>query len=410
MTNHEHWNTLTASLESPQVYLDFSFYFAISAALERRVHFGEGTYMLFPNIYTLLIGPAGVGKGTALRAANVLLRAAHREDAQGNTMARRVGHQMVNIPLYFKLPDSVTFEKLVNEFCEPYVTKTIDHPSGVGKYSYSAAYFCLEELASLFRREKSEDVARFLLNLYDNEPFEYATKKNGQSLLHNSCLNLLAGTTLEFIRSSEKSGMLGEGLFSRMFIVHAEEPRHVRYDYGTMTAAQAESLLQLQKHVALLSQLSGRIIETPDVMEYMEAWWQLEAKRLSIYRADKLGDYFSRRKIHVKKLAAAIHFAESFDLTIPLATWIKAIELVRSLEPNIIKIARRTGRSLSYIAQEKVLHLLRRAPDNTLPTQTVYLELSTDLSFYDIKQLLELLLQAGLINENAGQIKLLATS
>lgn len=406
MTNYERWQTLTSSLESPQVYLDFSFYFAISAALERRVFFGDGPYALYPNVYMLLIGPAGIGKGTALRAANVLLKKCHRVDQAGQPITRPIGRDSVAVPLYFKLPDSVTFEKLIMEFCERYVVKVIKHPSGVGKYSYSAAYFCLEELASLFRREKSEDVARFLLNLYDNEPFEYATKKNGQFLLNNSCLNLLAGTTLDFVRTAERSGMLGEGLFSRMFIIYANEPRRICYDYGTVTPAQETALRELQLHVAKLSELSGRIIETPDVLEYMEAWWQSEAKRLSIYREDKLSDYFSRRKIHVKKITAAIHFSESFDMTIPLETWKKGIDVVRSLEANIIKIARRTGRNLNFIAQEKVLHLLQKAPANTLPIPKIYAELSVDLSYFDIKQILELLVEMKMVVLDGDNLKL----
>ena len=70
-------------------------------------------------------------------------------------------------------------------------------------------------------------------------------------------------------------------------------------------------------------------------------------------------------------------------------------------------IARRTGRNLSYLAQEKVLHLLQKAPNRTMPTATLYLELSTDLPFFEIKQLLELLMTAGLITELNGEITLI---
>ena len=356
MTNLDKWTFLTKDLEAPQVYIDFAWWFAVSAALERRVYFGDIARPLFCNSYVLLVGPPAIGKGTSMREARQLLHYALRLSPEGKPILNRDREPYA---LFHSLPDTTTFESLVWDMAE--CTNAYIRKDG-SIYSHASAYFLLEELSSLFRKNKSEDVSRLLLNLYDCTEYEYKTRTKGKAHIRNGCLSLLAGTTLDFVRQAESAGLLGEGLFSRMFIVYADEPRHVKFNYSDLSKEQLQAQKDLREYLKKLSTLYGQIHVPPDVIKWQEDWWQEEYKRLRAYNDDKLMNFFGRRKLQVYKLAAALHYSEFTDPEIPLPTWTRAADIARGLEINVIKIARRTGKNEAFSIQEQCLKFIAQQP------------------------------------------------
>lgn len=358
MTNHEKWQHLTKDLEAPQRFLDFAFYFAISAALERRVFFGDPARALYCNQYIMLVGPPGLGKGVSMREANHLLKKHDFRLPDNSPIIDRNTKQPRK--LFYQLPSAVTFEKLAFDFADA----TVPYLRADGSiYAHASGYFLLEELSSLFRKNKSEDVARFLLNLYDNEPFDYKTRHHGTAEIKNGCLNLLTGFTHDFLRSAEENGLLGEGLFSRSLLVVEERPRQIKFHYSDLTADQLQCQTDLQNHLKSLSRIYGRIKESAETHEWLEEWWAEEFEHLLAFGDDKLMKFFSRRKVQMMKLAAAIHFSETAEeFEIPLAIYQQAAALIRDAEPGVIKISRRTGRNPQYSIQERILSWLKVKP------------------------------------------------
>jgi len=365
MTNQQKFEELTKDLESPAVYIKLAYLFAVSAALERRVFFGNPMNPMLLNLFILFVGPPAVGKGTSMRQANKLLSPFIFYRPDGTYEIDKDTKEPKR--LYTKLPDTVTFEKLVFAMAEIKKPLFVTDPNDPKKsyiYSHSSAYFFLEELASLFRRQKSDDVSRFLLNAYDGEEFLYATKNQGSAFLKNGCLNLIAGTQLDFIRKAEQDGLLGEGLFSRFIIAYAEDKRQVRFHYNELTDTQKQYLTDLQLHIKSLSTLFGRVdYAEPETFEWLEGWYKDEINRLKEYRNEKLALYFSRRKDHVIKLAAAKHFGETNNsFLIPRHCFEWAIELTRELEKPVVEIARRTGKNANFPIQEKLYKFIADRP------------------------------------------------
>lgn len=360
MTNHDRWKIITKDLGCPKNYLTFAFYAGVSAALERRVFFGDLNRPLFVNNYTLFVGPAGVGKGQAMREIKRILAALPAVTKDGTPRIDR--KTLRPIPLFSTLADTMTFEAVIAEMAK--TRKQIERPNNEGIYESSPFYVCLEELSSLLRINKTDDVARLLLNLYDaSEPYRYETKKAGSHEIRSGCLNLIAGTTIDFLAKAEQNGLIGEGLVSRMLIVYADERPEDKFEQNVLTEEQLQLQNDLQRYFFKLGHVFGPLTYTQETRDYLEDWWARERTHLSLYGDEKLSNFFSRRKVQVMKLAAAIEFSENISFTISRASFERAAELIRGLEPAILRLARRTGRNVYYSATERFISQLTKVKE-----------------------------------------------
>lgn len=371
MTNLEKFLAATEELESPTSFLEHAFYFAVSAALERRVFFGSASRPTFLNQYVLFVGPPAVGKGVAMREASRLL-------SKFPLVVYNSGNPEVvidpntNTPrqLFYRLPDAITFEQLIHELAG--ATTVFKPPQDAdAAVTHASAYFLLEELSSLMRIGKAEDAARLLLNLYDCEPFTYATKKNGRAVLQHGCLNVIAGTVDTFLFNAEKSGILSEGILSRATVVYETRPRKANFFSHSMTPEQEKLIEDIQKHLAGLSQLYGAVKPSAEAAEWLTSFWQLETQRLQLYISPTVANYVSRRKIQGIKLAAAIHFADNFTMEIPLDAFKNAFLRLQQLEQGIVSLANKTGKNELFDLQDRFVTWIKNSADGQPHTEAI---------------------------------------
>jgi hypothetical protein len=402
MTNYEKFQIVTEELESPDSYLYHAFHFAVSSALERRVFFGHPARPTYLNQYLLFVGPPAIGKGVAMREALRLLEHFPLTTLTGDIILDPYTQKPRK--LFYRLPDSTTFEQLVAELA---CSTVIFQPAGqADAVSHASAYFLLEELSSIMRIGKSEDLCRLLLNLYDCQPFTYATKRSGRAVLEKGCLNFCAGTVEGFLTDAEKSGILAEGMLSRSIVVCESKARRHNFFSHTMNGDQEALLLDLQKHLWQLSRLHGPVGITEEAIEWLTSWWPTEAARIAAFDNDAVGQYFGRRKMHLIKLAAAIHFADSFDMTLTLPAFQRAADELRLLEPNVIQLAIRSGKNEVYQVQAKFYKWLQKEPAGRSLTE-VLKWLQPHLAYQDSSNMLMQAQASGdieIIESNDGQI------
>lgn len=394
-TNLERWQHLTKDLGAPPQFLHFAYLAGVSMALERRVFYGDLHRPLFVNNFTILVGPAGVGKGQSMREIKRIIGALPRIGPDKQPVRNpKTGE---NVPLFNPLSDTMTFEYLVQALAKE--KRHITRPDG-NIYEYSPGYLCLEELSSLLRINKADDVARLLLNLYDSsEPFRYSTKKAGDYEIRDGCLNLIAGTTVDFLQKAEQSGMLGEGLFSRMIIVYADRRPFDRFEQNILEESQLTAQKELRAHFFRLGHLFGPVTYSRDTLGWLEQWWSKEQVHITSYGDEKLANFFSRRKVQVMKLAAAIHFSETCNsFEIQTQSFETAARLIRELEEPIVRLARKTGRNVQYSTIERFVGHL--ALKKVMTHGEVLQFLSADLQMRDIIDALEMLEQSKRIIRN----------
>lgn len=346
MTNYERWQIINKNTTSPQSFIDFSFYFMIGAALQRRVWYGDNDPNtpgnLYLNSYVILTGPPGVGKGRVIIPTNSILRHWRIDIESG----RLVKSSELEDPtkenyLYPVGPDNVTFEQLIAKLAKS--TRRLNYEyEGMSKvYNHASMYFALEELASLMQHD-TKKICELLLNAYDCGDYRRETKTQGFNQVRKPCLSFLAGTTPSWLEDNFNTRLLGDGLAARTWFVYERVNRFNLWDIKPKDDEQIKAELELLEHVRKLSECFGRIQLSPDAESFMKIWWESEdnevfpgfPKRVNFNM--KLDAYYARKITHIRKLMGMLHFMETTDsYTITLDTAKRALLIAADVEKRM---------------------------------------------------------------------------
>lgn len=389
MTNKERWDAFTAGLSSPQNYCDWGFRYLIAAALQRRVWCPPEHRKCYPNMYVPLVGKAGIGKGNVIRSVNDILSyfkydesavsdkltpeeqatmkavieadiKAATEDVNGTTAAEK--------PLLIPIAsDAVTYEALIQSMARSY--RRIDYPEWSDKharhimkiYGHSSLAFCLEEMASLFRKN-TESMVNFLIQAYDcGEKYEYRTKTHGLDRVLRLCLNFFAGTTPDFMQEVFDDRLLSQGFSSRAFFIYASKNRRSQFFIPQLTPEQEKCREELRNHVKNLTKLHGQVQIEPSTIAWLEKWWHEYENDISkrASKSSKLDAYYSRKNIHVMKVAMSLHFAETLDMHIPKETFEQAMHILHEEEKTMHLALSFTGSNPQSRLSARVVELLK---------------------------------------------------
>lgn len=369
MTNKERWDSFTDGLASPQNYIDWGWLYLVAASLQRRVWCPPDHRRCYPNMYVTLVGRPGIGKGQVIRSVSDILKMHKLEDvkpssaksaeeqmivdsmaaadlkaAQDEMMSGKGKEASVDKPDLIPIAaDAVTYEALVQSMsrCIRRINYSEYNPQ-MGKdtmkiYSHSSLCFCLEEIASLFRKN-TESLVNFLIQAYDcGDSYEYQTKTAGRDRIRRLCLNFFGGTNPDFMQDTFDDKLLSQGYSSRTFYVFASKNRKSVFFLPELSELQKQHRKELAEHVVKLTRLYGQVKIDNDTWQWLHSWWEdYEAnpeKRAS--KSLKLDAYYARKNIHVMKIAMAMHFGESLDLFIPRATFERAMEFLATEEKTM---------------------------------------------------------------------------
>ena len=370
MTNLEKWQGYTSGLPSPQNYIDWGYRYLISACLQRRVWCPPKHRPCYPNLYPILVGRPGIGKGQVIKSVEEVLRfhkleVNDNDQTKGTPEERMIAEKMAEAdlkaaqevenngtngaastekPLLIPMAaNATTYEALVQHMsrCLRRINYFEDDPATGAKkmkiYSHSSLCFCLEEIASLFRKN-THDVINFLLETYDcNENYEYSTKTKGKDRIRRVCLNLFGGTTPDFMQRTFDDGLLNQGFSSRAFFIYANKNRKTIFFIPELTNEQAAYREEIIKYVKGLTKLHGQVTLDTSTINFLQDWWETYEKspQLRASQSRKMEAYYSRKNIHVMKVAMATHFGETLDMHIPKARFEEAIEILEQEEKTM---------------------------------------------------------------------------
>lgn len=368
----EMWRYYNKDAISPDSFIDMGFLYLIAAALERRVWLGPVEKPLFANMFIVLVGEPGLGKGQVVgpvteflkfwkeksataSAGKILTREQVDADKLHQSMQQEIlaeaiasggmtpkdleknGTVQADKTLFRLAADSITFEKLVNVharslkahkyYCE------IDKRDK--KYLHASLAFSLEEMSSIFKR-KTEDVADYMLTAFDCKDYSYDTKHQGTDLVKRCCLNFFAGTTPGFLRKSFRGSLIEEGLSARITFVYEFANRVNKFpEFKDLDEFQHKYRAELLEHIKHLSQLYGRVILDPDAEEYLRTYFSRDISDIRANKNIKLIPWYARKNIHLPKLAMAVHFSRSLDLTLSLQDLQDAEQILQYIERNM---------------------------------------------------------------------------
>jgi hypothetical protein len=261
-------------LESPEIFRLWSAITIVGAALEQRV-FVLTHRPLYANLYTLLIGPPGVGKSVSIGAITGLAR------------------QLQDFHIG---PISVTGASLVDAMAAA-KCKPINYTFGDPLLEYNSITLVPDDLQALLSDYNAELVA-LLTVFYDNTPYSQSRRVSGLHIeIPSPQLTILAGTTPSQLLHLLKPEQWDQGFMARTIMIHAATSK-INADIFAQSSIKDNA--DLVHDLEQIHSLRGQLAISPEFGELINAWRQ-DPKPIPTH--PRLRHYCSRRSTHLLKLA-----------------------------------------------------------------------------------------------------------
>lgn len=311
----------------------------IAAALRRQVWVDMGTFITYPNLYTLLVAPPGVV-------------------AKSTTVDLGFHHLLKKVPGIHFGPATVTWQALYDSFAE--IGEEVVTPEGEVISQFALTIQSSEFGITL--NPKDTEMIDQLTHIWDGREMKKRTKKDGELLIPTPCLNLIACTTPSWIAENMPRYLIGGGLTSRMLFVYADEKaRFIAYPQDHMPKDYKERRDRLTRDLERISKLTGPFVLTPDAKAWGQEWYERFLKTES-KQLDKslLGGYIARKQTLVHKVAMCIAVAISDRLVITRELLEYATRLITELEKAMPMVYSQLGQTKEAAGAQKVLDFLDR--------------------------------------------------
>jgi energy-coupling factor transporter ATP-binding protein EcfA2 len=400
MTNLEKWRHYLKDLESPDLFIDWSFYSLISAALQRRVWLYPDSMAIYPNIFTLLVGPPAAGKSRVIsQVADVIKNEKLMEpNLEKNNM----------VPMFPCGADTTTQESLLR-FMRDDCIRTFKIPdkrlggTATKKRSHHSICFMVEELGVLFRKN-SEDMVNMLNQFYDSRSYHYKSKHQGSDDITNICVTMLGGTTPSFIREAFSDKIISQGFTSRVIVVFGHAPRFFRQFPG-LTDQQRQCRKDIIDTLYNLHDICGEVSLSKEAQEWHKELYEsgeLYSKRVN--KDPRLDNYYGRKNVHLLKTAMLIHFADHKSMEISLNDMQRAFKLLTITEHKMHEAFNTVGRNPIGEITKHILRYIIDA-DSGVRYKKLWLKFVSEITKQELDQVLEFLVTTEQVDNNGGWFK-----
>lgn len=328
----------TQHLEAPTRMYFWVGVSTIAGALRRRVWFDQASFKWYPNLYTLLVAPPGViSKTTTADLGMDLLR-----EVPGVTFG----------------PDVVTWQALFDAFTA--VHEMIPH--GDGFLSMSPLTIVAGELGTFLNTDDRQMIDQ-LVNLWDGRSIKKHTRMDGEQIVTNPCLNLLACTTPSWIAQNFPDYMIGGGFTSRLVFVFGDaKTKFVAYPYRHVPTDFVQRRLALVGDLAQISEMTGPFTLTDEAFDFGTSWYE-NFHRIEARHIDEtiLGGYINRKQTLVHKVAMCLSASAGESMLIDRPTLERSVKLVTELEREMPKVYSRLGGTIESNEGLKIIAYIKRS-------------------------------------------------
>jgi len=387
MTNREAWNLACDDLESSQKFIDWTYLWLVSSALQRKVWMGSLPDALFSNLYIVFVGPPGIGKSrAATRAENMML---------------------YDIPFLKTFPNITTREALIRLIAESTFTLTTREGDKVLDYAgrpitIAAAPVFNDELGTLLD-SRSSDLVNILIKGYDCGRIDYAVKhgEKKRDKADRTYVTILGCTTPAWIQDGVNEKLFKDGFISRLLFVFASTKRKL-VPNPYQTSMMREARQQVLNHILSLEHVYGEFLETEEAATWWVEWYH--RKEMKARNCDpRMKSYIERLNIHMRKLAMVLHCSEPFqDLRITLEDYLRAEALLNELEPDMMDAFARVGRNVEHHIALSIEEALVNQPKKEMTMRDVITTFYRDADREQIDKALAWLEQVGKVVVSPG--------
>lgn len=306
----------------------------VAGALERRVWINPGPGPVYPNLYTLLVAPPGVGKYVVNTVRELMFDVL----APGTkTKAFKVA------------PDNMTKAALLDRLAKS--KQTLLPPRGA-PVEFHAMMIAAEEFGVLLPAWDNEFIAA-LNSIYNNPTVPYSEERRHGPARELSIpfpnLNILGGVQPVWLGMTLPEEAWGMGLMTRMIMIYSAEGITRSLAYTVPMEPQLRE--KIISSLGALSQLYGAFQWGAGAFEFLDEWHIHNGPPTPTHT--KLGHYNRRRTLHIIKLSMIASVAASTALVIELIHVKRAINWLLDAEKLMPDIFRdMIGKSDTQIIEE----------------------------------------------------------
>lgn len=323
---------LTAYTGSPARLRRWAGIACIAGALEQKTWVVTNNSPLYPNLYTILVAPPGIGKSAALG---------------------QLRHFWRQLKEHKLAASNVSKASLIDELAD--AQRIIVR---AGKNPPTVEFHSLKVIASeltVFIPEFATEFMSVMTNIYDTEPFaERKRVLKNRIEIDRPQINFVAGTTPSSLTQLLPEGAWDQGFLSRTLLVYDADVK-LQSLFSTTTADKM-LLKDMEADMQEIGSIYGEIKFTEEAAEFIDHW-QMNG-RLPVPDHPKLQHYLSRRVAHLLKLSQVACISAGNDLVIQLEHIQQAMDWLFDLEAHIPEIFKAMSSGGDGKVMEEAWHML----------------------------------------------------
>ena len=294
--------------EPPRSWRTWTAISVIAAMLQRKAYLQWHDY-IFPNMYIVLVGGPGCGKGTAM--------------GPGRTMLTEKGIRMA--------ADATTRESLIKYLKESGDTD-VDPLTGNVLIHASLTIFSPE--LTVFLGYNQQNLMSTLTDWYDcGARWTYRTKNMGMDEVVGVWVNLFGATTPDLIHSALPVDAVGSGLTSRIIFVYEEKPGpDCPLPFITDEGHRLRELLL--SDLSQIGMLRGEFKMSEEFLVMYHGWYSTR-NEVPFKHDSRFEGYLMRRRVHLLKLCMIVCASRSNDMIITPEDFQRALGLLQEIETKM---------------------------------------------------------------------------
>lgn len=329
-----------ADTENPTSFNLWSGISALSSSLKRNVYIWYHNIKFFPNQYIILIGPPGLGKGSAIKPAAYLAK----EAGVTNYLSDRITAEKI-------------IEKLAQGFTHPVIQISANNVGALVTTEHTACILAKELPVFL---GSSDWMHSLLCQLWDENEFEHQTKNKGSQFIKDMCVSLLGGCVPDYLRKLTKDALapVTGGFTARcIFVYSTKKAQLISEGWGAPNGTKSQLTHDLIEDLKHISRVEGEVFLTDEA----KVIWDMMYGAYGVggdFESDALANFKSRIPSHVIKCALTLSLSEDDSLRITATQLTNAIALIEQVRDNVDITFRAVGESPLAVAQDRVMKFI----------------------------------------------------
>ena len=298
----------TRGFETPTLSVVWSALYIMASAIKREAWIKWVPRPLYPNLYMLVIGPAGrVKKTTAVVDIGLPIL----EGFQRFVRDVNISRMKTIVVLKDKATPEAMLEAMLPENRpgdDHYIVQangefvTDRNGKAVVYRKTSETSIVISELSTfLTKRSYGEGTLQLLIDLYDaRDTWEWRTMSKGVKYLRKTCTSFVAGTTVDGMRNSIPAAAMGDGFMSRAIPVYVPHTKR-RYPMPSIVKG-APTTDELQRRLAWVCEKGvGEFRLSKEAQKTYEKWYAFN--HIAMERNPGLSGAMSRMSTNLLKVA-----------------------------------------------------------------------------------------------------------